>query len=205
MGIVLGAGTTASFAGACVISASWSVSLNTQRLYCLGSWTPDQTIERPTQTLNLTIYSPGTPYETIPTTECVDANQVAASINPAACGDTVGELTGTWFVTSYSFSKDDAILPGQESWSLQQWTGDNPPNYVIRGIAEGSGTDNSGITFDGTTTEGSSGSVSAGGVGRADTVEIGTVSNVGGGSDTVGETGTGSVSIPYTPLYLGTT
>lgn len=205
MGIVIGAGTTAEFSGACIVSASWSVSQNTQRLYCLGSWTPDNSIDRPTQTLNFTVYSPGPTYTTAPTTECTDANMISASISPAACGGSAGDLSGDWFVTSYSFSKDDAILPGQESWSMQQWIGTTPPDYVIRGTAEGSGTETAGIEFEGDTTEGSSGSVSAGGIGRADTVTIGVVSSVGGGSDVEGETGTGSVSIPYTPLYLGTT
>ena len=76
------------------------------------------------------------------------------------------------------------------------------PTYVLRGIAEGQATDNAGIIFSGTTVSTQTGSVSAGGFGRADTLEVGVVSRVGGGSSSSGDTGQGSASIPYTPLYI---
>lgn len=212
MAIVIGAATQVSFGGACVISANWGYNPNTQRLYCIGEWTPrdELTYYRPTQTLNLTIYAPGPSYSTEPTTSCADANTISASVSPAACGGNVGgDVSGSWHVTSYSYSKDDATLPGQESWSLTKWKGvPSPgtnsiePSYVMRGISEGQATPGAGVSFTGSTVETSTGNVSAGGFGRADTLDIGVVDSVGGGSSASGDTGQGSASIPYTPLYI---
>lgn len=210
MAIVIGAATTASFMGACVISANWNYNTNSQRLYCLGSWTPFNTFHKPTESLSLSIYAPGSTYSTIPTLGCADANSVSASVVPAACGESLGSISGVWLVTSYSYSKENASMPGTESWSLQKWKEVQPPSggisveptYVMRGITEGQGTDNAGITFTGGTTDVTTGSVSAGGFGNAFTVSVGVVSSVGGGAAAGGDTGQGSVSIPYTPLYI---
>lgn len=216
MAIVIGAATQVSFYGTCVISANWGYNPNIQRLYCIGEWTPNEsrTTYRPTETLNLTVYSPGPvhPGGIPPTTSCDDANGVSASISPAACGDeTYSGMSGTWLVTSYSYSKDDATMPGQESWSLTRWknldtaspTNTVYPTYVMRGISEGQSTGSeSGITFTGTTVSTFTGNVSAGGFGRADTLLMGVVSSIGGGSSAAGVTGQGSASIPYTPLYI---
>jgi hypothetical protein len=212
MAIVIGAATQVSFEGACVISANWGYNPNVQRLYCIGEWIPDEdhVYYRPTETLNLTIYSPGPTYDTSPSETCADANSISASVSPAACGGSFGSLTGNWLVNSYSFSKDDASLPGQESWSLTRWKDLNStpptnyiePTYVLRGISEGQATGNAGVVFTGSTVETETGNVSAGGFGRADTLEVGVVSQVGGGSSTAGDTGQGSASMPYTPLYL---
>lgn len=207
MAIVIGAGTSASFGGACVVSAQWGFSPNTQRLYCLdGTYDPFMIIERPTETASVTVYAPGPSYDTTPTQGCTNAGQIAFSISPAFCGESVGGgVSGNWYVTSYSYSKEDSTMPGQESWSLQRWVEGSSvslPSYVFRGISEGSGTPNAGITFTGTTTNATSGNVSAGGFGTAHTVIVGQVVAVGGGQGLGGETGTGSASIPYTPLYL---
>ena len=210
MAIVIGAATTASFMGACVISANWNYNPNSQRLYCLGSWTPFNTFHKPTESLSLSIYAPGSTYDTAPTLGCYDANSVSASVVPAACGDSFSSVSGNWLVTSYNYSKENASTPGTESWTLQKWKDVlSPPDgttveptYVMRGITEGQGTNNAGVTFTGGTTEVTTGSVSAGGFGNAFTVSVGVVSHVGGGASAGGETGQGSVSIPYTPLYI---
>jgi len=213
MAIVIGAATQVSFGGACAISANWSYSPNVQRLYCIGEWTPstDRTFYRPTESLNITIYAPGPTYQTDPTQSCTDANTIGASVSPATCGgDFVDSFSGQWMVTSYSYSKDDATLPGQESWSMTRWqnldtsspTNAIDPTYVMRGISEGQATPEAGITFTGTTVDTFTGNVSAGGFGRADTLEMGVVTYVGGGSSTAGDTGQGSASMPYTPLYI---
>jgi hypothetical protein len=205
MAIVIGAATIVQFVGACVVSASWGYNPNPQRLFCLGEWTPRTTLIKPTRTLNLVVYSPGPSYSTQPTTSCTDANRISASIAPAACGGSFPSMSGSWWVTGYSFSKDDAQMPGQESWSLTDFkagSGNENPTYVLRGISDGQGTPNAGITFTGSTIESSSGSVSAGGFGQAYEILTGVVSRVGGGDGSVGTTGTGNVSIPYTPLYI---
>ena len=159
------------------------------------------------ETISLTIYAPGPTYETAPTTACEYANRISASISPAACGGTFGELSGDWYVTSYSYSKDDALMPSQESWGLQKWvegsSGTVPvPTYVLRGISEGQGTANAGLVFTGNTTTSYTGSVSAGGLGKAEEIEMGVVSQVGGGGNVQGETGQGSSSMSYTPLWI---
>ena len=204
MAIVIGAGTSASIGGVtCVASVNWGANPNTQRLYCLGSWTPEYEIERPTENMNMTVYSPGPTYGTTPSVSCADADQISAMVSPVVCpAGAVPGMSGNWFVTSYSYSKDDAQLPGQESWAMTRWVGPTPPDYTLRGIAEGSGTPNAGIVFTGSTTESTTGNVAAGGIGRADTLTMGTVIQVGGGASASGETGTGSVSIPYTPLWI---
>lgn len=204
MAIVIGQNTQVSFGGACVTQVSWNANPNTQRLYCLGSWEPELTIEKPTETISLTVYAPGPSLDVTPTTDCADANTVSCSITPAGCGGTVTGMSGNWFVTSYSYSKDDAQMPGTESWSMMRYIGSNTPSYVLRGISEGSSTTsaNTGITFTGVTTTSSQGSVSAGQIGKADETEFGQVTNVGGGSSAAGDTGNGSASMPYTPLWL---
>lgn len=213
MAIVIGAATQVSFGNACAISANWSYSPNVQRLYCIGEWTPsvDRTFYRPTESLNITIYAPGPTYRTEPTQSCVDANTIPAGVSPATCGgDFVDSFSGDWMVASYSYSKDDATLPGQESWSMTRWQNldtSSPqnsidPTYVMRGIAEGQATDDAGVSFLGITVDTFTGNVSAGGFGRADTLEMGVVDQVGGGSSVAGITGQGSASMPYTPLYI---
>lgn len=216
--IVIGAATQVSFAGGgyCVISANWAYNPNTQRLYCIGSWLPsnDLTFHKPTETLSLTIYAPGPSYSVDPTTSCVDASpEVSASISPAACGDTFTPMSGSWQISGYSYSKDDGGLPGQETWNLTKWKNLNTsqssvgtttyPTFVMRGISEGQGTLNSGMTF---RTEGrvqsQSGNVSAGGFGRADIVYSGVITSVGNGSSASGDTGQGSATIPLTPMYI---
>lgn len=220
MAIIIGAGTTVGgmFSGQCVISVNWAYNPNVQRIYCLGSWTPDddKTIRRPTYSLSVTLYSSGaTPvYSVLPDTSCTVTNQVAASVDPATCEDSIDAVDfNDWVITGYGYNKDDPQNPSQESWSLQRWHEDlsfsppiRKPSYIIRGISEGSVNTEveaeSGIVFTGVTETGSQGSVSAGGVGRADDTKSGVVTQIGASNWVYGHTGTGNVTIPYTPLWL---
>lgn len=225
MAVIIGAGTIVggAFANSCVISANWGYNPNTQRLYCLGSFSPTQTIDRPTETLSLTIYSaPGgdnPTYDTVADTDCVISNGITATVTPAGCEYSEDPIVGDWFVVNYGFSKDDPLLLGQETWGLQRWvaSGDiTTPTYVIRGISEGSTSPTSetddynsdrdaetGVHLTGATARSHVGNVTAGGIGRADIIYYGVVSSVGGSEyAAVGKTGQGSVSMPYTPLWL---
>lgn len=217
MAVIIGAGTTVSAdmwpASACVISANWAYNPNSQRLYCLGEWAAYDTIKRPTQTLNIVIYSQGSISQDIQaSTSCTTITDVAvgASVTPASCAGAVAPFSyNDWVIVSYGYSKDDPLLSAQESWGLQRWAtgaGITAPSHVIRGIAEGSVTidveGEAGMVFSGATDEGTQGSVSAGAVGRADTTKTGVVTAAGNSQSVSGHIGTGSVSVPYTPLWL---
>lgn len=218
MGVIIGAATTVNFGGGSpVTQVSWGINPNVQRVYVLGSWAPytEAQIKSPTETMNVTVYTPGPTYSTVPTQSCVDANTISASVSPASCGSSSsGPSSTSWFVNSYSYSKGDARSPGTESWSLIQYVtlGDVSvvlPSYVLRGISEGSVTSDAigdaalaGITFEGDVDIGSTGSVSAGQMGRADNQYTGVIGSVGGSSAGSGDIVSANCSIPYTPLYL---
>jgi len=205
MGIIVGFGTTATLGSVCAISASWGANPNTQRLFCLdGTFTPKFEIKKPTQTANMSVYSPGPTVDISPSDGCeAYSGDISISISPASCGagGSIPGLTGSFYVNSYSYSREDTTMPGQESWSLIKYIGTNPPTFVIRGISEGQWTDGSGV--EGTPTDtATAGNVSAGGIGRADTLNLGVVTSVGGGDSTGSNTGQASVSIPLTPLWI---
>lgn len=225
MGVIIGAATTVSFGGGHVTQVSWGINVNVQRAYVLGSWEPYTAaeIKSPTETLNLTVYSPGpVRYSTTPSTTCEFANQVNAEVDPAGCGDAFGgPVSENWYVNSYSYSKGDAVAPGQESWSLIQYvtaghTDVVLPTYVLRGISEGTitsteslsvaegitGTDMSGTVAGEEVTRGLTGSVSAGQIGRSDYQYSGVITAVGQSAGASGDIANASCSMPYTPLYI---
>lgn len=213
MAIVIGAASQVSFYGTCALSVNWNYSPNTQRLYCIGEWSAFSTINKPTQTLSLTVYAPsGITHNTQASNSCTDVARLSASVAPAGCDNQYGELdsiTGSWYVTGFSYGKDDPQLQAQETWSLQQWvagTGVVTPTVVIQGVSEGSRSKRlgaaTGILLDSNSiTEGQSGSVSAGGTGKADTLETGVCASISTTTSVVGEVGTGNVSVSLIPLY----
>lgn len=215
MAIVIGAGTTVggAFGNACATSVNWGFNPNAQKLYCLGRVEPHIIIMRPTQTLSVSFY--GDSGELTYATEiskaggCENANALSASVSPGVCptGGVAGVAGDKWYVTSYSYDKSDANIPGIETWSLQMWIGGDDitlPDLVIRTNADGQATGDAGIVFSTHDASGFSGSVSAGGVGRADAVDYGTVVSVGGsGGGSPGTTGQGSATMSYQDLYYG--
>lgn len=220
MGVIIGAATTISFNSGHATQVSWGINPNIQRAYILGSWAPyaSAQVKAPTETLNVTVYSPGPSYSTEPTQTCANANQIAASVSPAGCGaGSSGPSSTQWYVNSYSYSKGDARTPGTESWSMIQYItmSDNTvvlPTYVLRGISEGSVTSSegsaaaagavAGIVFTGIVDVGTQGSVSAGQIGRADYQYLGVIERVGSSSGGSGDISSGNCSMPYTPLYI---
>lgn len=214
MAVIIGAGTLVEFGDAsCVISVSWGFTPNTQRAYCLGSWVPYAAAEisRPQENVSLTVYAGTTEsVSVLPSTSCVTPPGMYISISPAACGEALTTLTGDdWLVNSYSYSKEDGAQPGQESWSfIRNVTGGNPavvlPTAMLRGISEGQTSDQemTGIILESVSSNSSSGSVSSGGFGKLWILEHGTVVSVGGSRNVSGETGQGSASMNYTPIYL---
>ena len=213
--IIIGFGTIVGgiFAGACATNVSWGYNPNIQRLYCLGTISPWASIEKPTETMSVTVYQGSVSTQSVsPSTGCDDITSVSASVSPSACGSVVAGVSGNWYISSYSYSKGDPNIPGQETWSLQRWVeGSNPslspaPDYVIRNISEGQSTrypgTTTGISFTGTVLSGQQGSVAAGATGTADTIYYGTVTQVGGASLGGGETANSSASIQLTPLWI---
>jgi len=211
MAIVIGAATTVAFQGSCVVSAQWGFNPNTQRLYCLGEWTPRDNLryDRPQQTVSLTVYSGDTTSQPLaPSISCANASTISVSLSPASCGESFASISDDFYINSYSYSKEDAVMPAQETWSMVRWSDEGTnavmPTYVLRGLSEGSSSDPNltGMSFDGSLIESVTGNVSAGGFGKAYTMYQGIVVSVGGGFNTPGATGQGNVSIPYTPLYI---
>jgi hypothetical protein len=208
MGVVIGYTSSFTVGDACATNVSWDMQPNTERYFCLdGKFTPVFSVQKPTVSVNATVYAPG-PSVAVPPSEACDTLNMVCNVNIehnlTSCGDAVSvDIPTSLMVTSYSYSKEDNLLPGEESWSLQTYVGDNLPTYIIRGISEGSSTDgDTGVALENTDASASSGNVSAEGVGRADNMKIGTVSSVGGGSSAQGFTGQGSASINYTPLWV---
>jgi hypothetical protein len=220
MAVIIGAGTTVNVNG--VVSISWDYQPNIERLWELGSFSPFQTRQAPTRGFNMTTYPgdmdiPSGP----PSDSCVDSTSVySLVITPAAC-TTIDTVSGDFFITSYSYSKGDPNSVAQESWAGQEWLESDympEPDYVLRGISEGTynGTLTAaemGITGGTVDASGQTGSVSAGfpGIGQADDIYyISNVTSVGTGvlGDTpatgAGKYGNASISIPHTPLWLGT-
>ena len=198
----------------CVLSANWNFNPNNQRFYCLGRTDPQLFIKKPTYNLSITLYSSGsTPnYTTTVDTDCSNSGMVSAGVIPASCDGSVSSFSyDDWVVSSYGYNKDDPQLPSQESWSLQRWADEGTdvvgPTYVIRGVTEGSVNvevePDAGIEIPSPDdTVGYQGSVSGGAIGRADSLVTGIVTSVGKSTYTSGRVGTGSVTIPYTPMWV---
>jgi hypothetical protein len=221
MGVIIGAGTHVSFRGnsgtaICgANSVSWSYDPKTERYYQLGSWVPCDTLSKEETTLNLSFYSSQAEYDLSPSTSCENLT-VKAEVYPAGCDIEFASITGDWFVTSYSFSKS-SCQPANESWSLIKYDGDCQPDYHIRGISEGTMTTSEefvaaqrtlGIKFVGTVGGGVSlgyeGSVQAGpgSIGKESKKYAGVVSSVGGAVFGIGDEGSSSASIPYSPVWV---
>ena len=216
MSIIIGGSTTVSFGSACVVQAQWGFNPNQQDAFCLGQWSPDltKTIFKPENTVSLSLYSPGPTYDTNASTSCVTATGLSITISPGACGGSVaGGVSGSFYPTSYSYSKESKDVMAQESWSLVQYkgvgiggiTGLTMPKYILKGIAKGQTSDSAktGITLAAVIATIESGSVSAGAMGKAESLSYGVVTKIGAGNGTASSgPATGSAQMPYIPLYI---
>jgi len=231
MGVILGVMTTVSIDGdnTGFQSVNWNINRQPNRLWQLGSWAPWKTQVGTTVTISVTSYAGALAVQTLrASTSCEispASKTIAISADSCDPATTVDVSYANMFLTSYSYSKGDAVGFGTESWSFQKWiesgvSGDflvmPEPTYILQGTTEGSKSGNVtslGLVFfsDGEVggshiVEGQQGSVSAGfpGVGNADTIQLGLVKQVGGGSlEDGGRTGQSSATIPHQPLYVG--
>jgi hypothetical protein len=161
-----------------------------------------------------------------PSTSCTDAGTTNITITPAACGGSLTPFSDSFFVTSYSYQKENNGY-GQETWaftSKPEIPGYGGTIVMLRGIAEGQistgdGVMSStlmGVTVDeaasndslGAAIEGESGSVQAGtpGLGNYDVQRYVIVTAVGGstgrGAAVDGYSGQASIQIPMNPVYI---
>jgi len=219
--VIIGAGTQVTGATG-VVSISWDLSPNVERLWELGSFSPYATRIQLTQSVNLTVYAGGMNKITVypPSTSCVDSGAVLnINVLPATCDQSVASLEGPFFLSSYSYSKGEPTAYAQETYAGQQWIDHETfpaPSYVLLGITEGQyqGTltkDEMGVWGGTTDATGLTGSVSEGfpGIGQADeTYFLTSVEQVGegllGDSDVTGagKYGTASVTVPHTPIWV---
>ena len=217
MAVVIGSATSVDFGGACVISAQWGFNPNNQDAFCLdgeGDPIDSRTTFKPEKTLSLTLYAPGPTYLTPRSKHCDNSSSISATVSPGACSGTITNISdNNWVVTAYSYSKETRDSVAQESWSLVRYLGFGvgsatiltAPTSILRVSSQGQSSigGQTGIVFSKVITTASSGSVSVGGLGKADDMQIGTVSQVGGGGGvTATPAGTGSAQMVYNPVYI---
>jgi len=206
MGVVLGSMTTTSPVGA--VSANWGISGQVNRLYELGTMDPYWERIVMMESISITFYGGAGPTVSIsPSISCSNSTaKFSATISPGGCGAVGGGLSGSFFLMSYSYSKNDPIGYGQATYNGQRWVS-APTPIVLCGVSEGSasGGVDSGVTLT-ESYEGSQGSVSAGfpGVGWASTVSYGLVTGVTGGAGKAdGSQGQGNATVQHQPIWLG--
>jgi hypothetical protein len=234
MAVIIGAGSTvvtSLFPQGGIVSVNFGISPTVTRLWELGSFDPYDTITQNQRSLSITAYGKdqnnqgGSQIISLtPSTSCIDAGTISVTINPGVCGTAVSPFTDDFFVTSYSYSKDDPKGHGQESWSFTS----KPiiPSYtgtivMLRGISTGQHLTGNGVmtTADmgvvvneaaskdslGNWIEGESGSVSAGfpGIGNYDVTREVVYSQIGGSLlKDDGNRGTAQVQSPINPIFI---
>jgi len=228
MGVIIGAGTTfigsPIFDNACVNSIQWGYEPQTERLWCVGSWSPYAVLRQAQQTLSVSVYGKnaegnGGTGELIlsPSTTCEDSTAaVHITLVPASCDVSLATKpinNEKFFITSYGFSKE-ALGYGTETWQMMRYisSAEDPninvpsPTYILQGIADGnrSGPADHGIVME-VDSSGYTGQVSAGqpGIGEANMTEYGIVSRVGGSQGwDPGKFGSAQANIPHNPIYI---
>jgi len=227
MAIIIGANTQVTGDVQGVISAQWGISPQINRLWQLGSWDPYYQLATRSTNVSLTIYAGGGPTINLqPAASCIDSLAVLnVTITPGSCEVIPAGLADSFtvFLSSFSYSKGDAIGFGQQSYSGQAWPGGagagggatveftDAPTVVLQGRAEGTETIDAGLTTGvsfsgGWDVYGTEGSVSAGfpGIGAANQIRHGLVDQISNGSlKDDGKVGQASATIPHHPLYFG--
>ncbi len=224
MSIIIGSATQVLIGGKSdgFQSVQWSIQVQNNRLWQVGSWNPYATQVTKTLNVSLTTYA-SVLGEVIldPSSDCTDSTaNKDIIINPQFCGVAVDTFNETsMFITSYSYSKGDPNSFGTESWQFTKWVDSNvtgtdiinttAPTAVLQGITEGNYTSDIGLNFGLTLkneqqSSGFQGNVQSGfpGIGRGDISVYGIATKVGGGDlQNAGKIGNSSASIPHSPIY----
>ncbi len=117
MPFIIAAGTFVTGFGDGIQSINLNLTPQIQRLYQLGSSIPIYRNETRQKSLNITLYSPGTPRSVIASVTCSEPTGIDIGISANGCG-TGGGITDndTWFLTSYSYNKD------VQGWGLETYS-----------------------------------------------------------------------------------
>jgi len=159
MGVIIGSATVVTIDGQRdgFQQISWSVDVQPERMWQLGSWGPYRTKVTKTLSCNVTTYAGVLNAVNLSAaTSCSDSTaSKSIVITSNACTNVPADLRnfnpGTpMFINSYSYSKGDPQSFGTESWSFQLWVHADPdgtldthfipipaPNVIIQGITEG--------------------------------------------------------------------
>ena len=211
MAFILSSDTTISNPFGNAVSVNTAVNARRQDLYHLSSTNPiyDIIINYKT-TLTVNVYSPGPAYSTAHSVNCQIPEALEVSVVPGFCGAVIRglQLRDDFYVSGYSYSKNRDSF-GIESWSLttadKYYDEDFELIYesaFFRGVAMGTSTspfNNTGVVFTGETVQSQSMSVSAGfpGIGTANVLHYGRVTQVGRGVGPGNVDGKANVTIPY--------
>lgn len=236
MAVLIGGGTTivsGQFPNGGITSVQFGFNPQVTRLWELGSFSPYDSFVQKTRTLTVNVYGSrpdggggSLQVAVAPSTTCVDAGTVHVTINPASCVSSLSSFAEDYFVTGYSYQKDNMGY-GQETWSFTskpEIPGYSGSIVMLRGIAEGQiatgdgimPSDKMGVIVDetasndslGANIEGESGSVQAGspGLGTYDIQRFVIVGSIGGsiGKDTSidGLSGQANIQIPMNTVFL---
>lgn len=161
MGVIIGSATTVTMEGGIrdgFQSVSWTLDMQPNRMWQIGSWRPFRTQVGKTLTCNVTTYAGVlTPVNLSVASSCADSTATKEIVVDAnACSNVPPNIAdfipgSPMYITSYSYTKDDPTAFATESWGLQLWvhadpTGSLDPNHylsipapstVIQGITEG--------------------------------------------------------------------
>lgn len=213
MAFIIGSSTITNLVGVQSVSVTQNPSIQYQ--YALGNTSPHFKVITVQTQISISTYG-GQGYTTsLPvSTGCTDASTVPFSIFPGSCVGTVNSISGDYFLSGYSYSKQVESF-GTQTYNLidkpiitiEGQVANFPEPIMLRGQATGQAVNQpiTGITFGGTTSSGISIQVNAGfpGIGNANDSISGEVSDISPGLFfQPGEQGNGSVTVPYNPLYV---
>lgn len=161
MGVIIGSATTVTMEGNIrdgFQSVSWSLDVQPNRMWQLGSWRPYRTQVTKTLSCNVTTYAGVlSPVNLSVATSCSNSTATKEIVIDAnACSNVPPNIAdfipgAPMYITSYSYSKGDPTAFATESWSFQLWVHADPssqldpthyiavpaPSVVIQGITEG--------------------------------------------------------------------
>ena len=150
MAVIIGFGTTIStslFPDGGIVSINFGLNADVNRLWELGSFAPYDTLSTEHRVMSISAYGKDSsdqggsnPVTLTPSTSCADTGTISITVTPAFCGDAIAPFQDDFYVTGYSYSKDEVHGYGTESWTLRSRT--IMPDYtgnivMLRGISTG--------------------------------------------------------------------